>query len=147
MMNVLKRHGSRLATDNSAALWSSPAPADAAIDEDGTSASASAASTGGVGFPHSRRQFLYGAAAGAVSMGAVGAVIAPAGAVNRTDHRAGGAAAAGPNSSSEPIVAVLRNPGTGEFALLCGEREVVVYDKALAATFARAVADTSNNRI
>ncbi|WP_159441815.1 twin-arginine translocation signal domain-containing protein [Williamsia sterculiae] len=87
-----------------------------------------------------RRQFLYGTGIGALSAGAV-AVGASSSFRDDRDPvtRQAPTGTDGRLNGGEPIVAVLRDAGTGEFAVLAGEREVVVVDKRLAATFARAV--------
>jgi hypothetical protein len=76
----------------------------------------------------SRRGFLALAGAGAAGAAALAAA-GPA--------AASGAEVAGPAASREPLVAHVRDPRTGEIAVLVGEREVVVHDRALAARLAR----------
>lgn len=47
-------------------------------------------------------------------------------------------AATGP-AGSEPVVAYLKNPGSGEITVMSGNREVTVHDEKLAARIAQAI--------
>ena len=79
----------------------------------------------------SRRGFLFLAGTGAAVVGA--AAVAPA------------AGAAGQPEGSEafagegPLVAYVTDIRTGELSVMMGEREVVVHDRALCASLARAL--------
>lgn len=42
-------------------------------------------------------------------------------------------------AGSEPVVAYLRNPGTGEITVMSGHREVTLRDKKLASRLAQAI--------
>ncbi len=75
-----------------------------------------------------RRGFVRssaGAAAGITAIGALG--------VSQAD-----AAAKAPGPGSTPVVAYVRDLGSGEIALMSGDREVTVRDRKLAAQIARA---------
>ncbi len=78
----------------------------------------------------SRRTFLVGAGAGVVAGVAASTSASPAAAV---DHDLTGVGA----SSGGPIVAYVHDVGTGEIAVMSGDREVVFADRALAARLAR----------
>jgi nitrous oxide reductase len=80
---------------------------------------------------HSRRGFL--ALAGAGAAGAALATAGPAIAAGATDTTK----TAAPARSDGPLVAHVRDARTGEIAVMVGEREVVVHDRALAARLAR----------
>lgn len=64
-----------------------------------------------------------GAAAGLTVVGALTAARADA------DERPVG---------SEPVVAYVKNPASGEISVMVGEREVIVHDRKLAARISRA---------
>ncbi len=73
-----------------------------------------------------RRGFVRnsaGAAAGITAIGALGV---------------GQAEADAPAAGSHPVVAYVRNPRSGEIAVMSGDREVTVHDRQLAAQIARA---------
>jgi hypothetical protein len=77
----------------------------------------------------SRRGFLALAGAGAAGVAAA-AALGPG--------TAEAESTAVPKAATKPLVAYVRNARTGEVAVLEGEREVVVHDRALAARIARA---------
>ena len=73
-----------------------------------------------------RRGFVKNSAGAAAGMTLVGALVAQQ-------------ADAEPQAvGSEPVVAYVRDPRTGEIEVLAGDREVTVRDRKLAATIARA---------
>ena len=72
-----------------------------------------------------RRGFVKSSAAAAAGVTVVGALIA---------EQADAGAAAG----SGPIVAYIREPHTGEIAVMAGERQVKLHDRKIAARIARA---------
>ncbi len=74
---------------------------------------------------HTRRGFVKNSAGAAAGMTVIGALV--------TDQADAAAA-----TSSGPVVAYVSNPGSGEIALMSGEREVSVRDRKLAARIARA---------
>ena len=74
-----------------------------------------------------RRAFVRNSATTAAGMTAIGAL-----AVNAAD------ASATPPGAAEPIVAYVRDPGSGEVALMTADREVTIRDRKLAAQIARA---------
>ncbi len=78
----------------------------------------------------SRRGFLALAGAGAAGVAAAAAL--------GTAGDADAESTAVPKAATHPLVAFVRNARTGEVAVLEGEREVVVHDRALAARIARA---------
>ncbi len=73
----------------------------------------------------SRRSFVKTSAGTAAGMTALGALVASRA---EADARAG----------SDPVVAYLKDPSTGEISVMSGEREVTVRDPKLAAQIARA---------
>ena len=72
-----------------------------------------------------RRGFVKNSAAAAAGATVVGALIA---------DQADAEAAAG----SGPIVAYIREPGSGEISVMAGERQVKLVDRQIAARIARA---------
>jgi len=80
----------------------------------------------------SRRGFLIMAGAGAAAVGAV--AIAPA--AQASDEKGDD----GPVAPDGPIVAYISDLRRGDVSVMKGEREVVIHDRALCATLARALA-------
>jgi hypothetical protein len=75
-----------------------------------------------------RRRFVRdsaGAAAGLTALGALG--VARADARETAEH-----------PGTEPIVAHVKDPSSGEIAVLHGEHETIIHDRGLAARIARA---------
>ena len=72
-----------------------------------------------------RRGFVKSSAAAAAGVTVVGGLLA--------DHADADAAA-----GSEPIVAYIREPRTGEISVMAGERQVKLHDRKIAARIARA---------
>jgi hypothetical protein len=97
----------------------------------------------------SRRSFLKGGSAAVVAAGALSAIPglpAVLGVVETqgpADVGAADAAIADAEASStvlsEPLVAHIRDLGTGEIGLFSGTREIILHDPQLAARLARAV--------
>ena len=73
-----------------------------------------------------RRGFVKSSAVTAVGMTAIGAIDAEAASA---DRRAAG---------SEPVVAYISDPSTGEISIMKGEREVKLRDRKLARDISRA---------
>lgn len=73
-----------------------------------------------------RRGFVRSSAAAAAGITAVGAF----GVVDAEARQSG--------ASSAPVVAYVRDPGSGEIAIMSGDREVRIRDRKLAAQIARA---------
>ncbi len=86
----------------------------------------------------SRRSFLKGTSLG---VAVVGAALTPG------VFRAPTASAEAPSGpmSAGPVVAYVRDPASGEIAVLAGEREVVVHDAQLAARLARIAAGAAGS--
>jgi anaerobic selenocysteine-containing dehydrogenase len=74
-----------------------------------------------------RRGFVKSSAGAAAGMTAIGALVAT-----------GQAEAEQPAAGSDPVVAYVRDPSTGEISVMSGDREVTVRDPKLAARIARA---------
>jgi anaerobic selenocysteine-containing dehydrogenase len=74
-----------------------------------------------------RRGFVKSSAGAAAGMTAIGALVAT-----------GQAEAEQPAAGSDPVVAYVRDPSTGEISVMSGDREVTVRDSKLAARIARA---------
>jgi hypothetical protein len=74
-----------------------------------------------------RRGFVKSSAAAAAGVTVVGGLLA--------DHADADADAA---AGSEPIVAYIREPRTGEISVMAGERQVKLHDRKIAARIARA---------
>ena len=72
-----------------------------------------------------RRGFVKNSAAAAAGVTVVGALMA---------EQADAEAAAG----SGPVVAYIREPGTGEISVMAGDRQVKLHDRKIAARIARA---------
>jgi anaerobic selenocysteine-containing dehydrogenase len=72
-----------------------------------------------------RRGFVKNSAAAAAGMTVVGALVA-----EQADAKAA--------AVSDPVVAYIRNPRTGEISVMAGEREVKLRDRKIAARLARA---------
>jgi hypothetical protein len=72
-----------------------------------------------------RRGFVKSSAAAAAGVTVVGALLA-----EQVDAEAAG--------KSGPIVAYIRQPGTGEISVMAGERQVTLHDRKIAARIARA---------
>jgi hypothetical protein len=84
-----------------------------------------------------RRGFVTRSASTAVGMTAIGAMLADqaqAADKVRSGHRT---ESHGP-TGSEPVVAFVRDPRSGEVSLMSGEREVRLHDPKLAARISRA---------
>jgi hypothetical protein len=75
-----------------------------------------------------RLGFMKNTAGAAAGMTVIGSIVA-------TKADAKGALA-----GAEPVVAYVKDPSTGEIALMTGEREVIVHDRALAARLSHAAA-------
>ena len=73
-----------------------------------------------------RRELVKNSAMAAAGMTVIGAIAA--------DAAGADTGAAG----SEPVVAYVSNPSTGEISLMKGEREVTLHDRRLARDIARA---------
>jgi hypothetical protein len=73
-----------------------------------------------------RRGFVKNSATAAAGVTVIGAIAAEQ------------AAAHSDAAGSKPLVAYVRNPKSGEVAVMSGDREVTVRDRALAARIARA---------
>jgi hypothetical protein len=73
-----------------------------------------------------RRGFVKNSATAAAGVTVIGAIAAEA------------ADAHGHHAKSEPVVAYVKNPRSGEVSVMSGDREVTVRDRALAARIARA---------
>jgi hypothetical protein len=73
-----------------------------------------------------RRRFVRNSAGAAAGITAIGAM---------TASRADASASA---THTEPVVAYLKNPSTGEISIMHGDRETVIHDRALAGRIARA---------
>jgi hypothetical protein len=82
----------------------------------------------------SRRNFLALAGAGAAVVGA--AAVAPAAAAAAAPKKEANETEL-PAGADQPMVAYVKNPKTGELAVMAGEREVVVRDRELVARLAR----------
>jgi hypothetical protein len=74
-----------------------------------------------------RRGFVKNSAAATAGMTAIGALLAESANADADAH-----------PGSEPVVAYVRDPGSGEISIMAGEREVTVQDPRLAARIARA---------
>jgi hypothetical protein len=74
-----------------------------------------------------RRGFVKSSTGAAAGVTVVGALLA--------SHAGAKAGAVG----SDPVVAYVKDPGTGEIAVMSGDREVSIHDPKLAAQIARAV--------
>jgi hypothetical protein len=72
-----------------------------------------------------RRGFVKNSTAAAAGMTVVGALVA-----EQADAKAA--------AKSGPVVAYIRDPGTGEISVMAGEREVKLHDRKIAARIARA---------
>jgi hypothetical protein len=72
-----------------------------------------------------RRGFVKSSAAAAAGMTVVGALVA-----EQADAKAA--------ARSGPVVAYIRDAGTGEISVMAGEREVKLHDRKIAARLARA---------
>jgi hypothetical protein len=85
----------------------------------------------------SRRTFLRHASLGTAALGAT--VLAPTALSQAaSSHRAPARAAADDDTQHEgPLMAYVKNPRTGEIAVMVGEREVVHHDAQLAARLSR----------
>jgi hypothetical protein len=84
-----------------------------------------------------RRGFVTRSASTAVGMTAIGAMLtdqAQAAAKVKAGHETESHEPAG----SQPVVAFVRDPRSGEVSLMSGEREVRVHDRKLAAQISRA---------
>jgi hypothetical protein len=77
-----------------------------------------------------RRGFVKNSAATTAGMTAIGALLA--------EHAKADAEAHPGAPGSEPVVAYMRDPGSGNIAIMAGNREVMVHDPKLAARIARA---------
>ena len=73
-----------------------------------------------------RLGFVKSSAGAAASLTVVGALVASQ------------AQADGHNVGSEPVVAYVKDPRSGEISVMSGDREVIVHDQKLAAQIARA---------
>jgi nitrous oxide reductase len=73
-----------------------------------------------------RRRFVRTSAGAAAGITAIGAMTA-----SRADADAAAA-------HTEPVVAYLKDPSTGEISIMHGDRESVIHDRALAGRLARA---------
>ena len=78
-----------------------------------------------------RRGFVKSSAGTAAGIAAVGVLAVPASsdASTATDAHA---------TSSEPVIAYVKDPRKGEIAVMSGDREVVIRDRKLASQIARA---------
>ena len=88
-----------------------------------------------------RRRFLKGASIGAAAVGAIAAV-PRLGRTQDTAYRnteAQFAGARSTHSTSEPVMAYVRDRSKGEVVLFAGTREVVRHDPALAARLLQAL--------
>ena len=84
-----------------------------------------------------RRGFVTRSASTAVGMTAIGAMLADqAQAAGKV--KAGRETESHGHAGSEPVVAFVRDPRSGEVSLMSGEREVRVLDRKLAAQISRA---------
>jgi hypothetical protein len=72
-----------------------------------------------------RRAFVKNSAAAAAGMTVVGALVSEQAEAKAAAH-------------SGPVIAYVRNAGTGEISVMAGERRVKVHDRKLAASIARA---------
>jgi hypothetical protein len=72
-----------------------------------------------------RRGFVKNSAAAAAGMTVIGTLVSEEADAKVAKH-------------SGPVVAYVRNAGTGEISVMAGEREVKVHDRKLAARIARA---------
>ncbi len=72
-----------------------------------------------------RRAFVKNSAAAAAGMTVVGALVA-----EQADAKAA--------ATSDPVVAYMRDPRTGEISVMAGERQVRLQDRKIAARLARA---------
>jgi hypothetical protein len=77
-----------------------------------------------------RRAFVRNSAATTAGMTAIGALLA--------EHAQADAAAHPGRPGSEPVVAYMRDPASGNIAIMRGNREVMVHDPKLAARISRA---------
>ena len=73
-----------------------------------------------------RRGFVRNSAATTVGMTMVGALLSERAEADPAD------------AGSEPVVAYVRNPASGEISVMVGDREVNVHDPKLAARISRA---------
>ncbi len=73
-----------------------------------------------------RRGFVKNSAGAAAGMTAIGALVA------------GQAEARDVDPGSEPVVAYVSDPRSGEISVMSGDREVTVHDRKLAVSIARA---------
>jgi hypothetical protein len=80
----------------------------------------------------SRRGFLVLAGAGAAAVGAATLAPGASAAVNKPEE-------GGPVAADGPLVAYVSDISTGEVSVMMGEREVLVHDRALCASLARAL--------
>jgi hypothetical protein len=72
-----------------------------------------------------RRGFVKNSAAAAAGLTVVGALVA-----EQAEAKAA--------KDSGPVIAYVRDPGTGEISVMAGEREVKLHDHKIAARLARA---------
>jgi hypothetical protein len=73
-----------------------------------------------------RRGFVNKSAGAAAGLTAIGAIVA-----EQADADSG-------TAGSDPVVAYVSDPSSGEISVMAGDREVVVRDRKLAAQIARA---------
>ena len=87
----------------------------------------------------SRRGFLIVAGTGALAAGAAAMVPAAFAAGPREGFAPGPREEPSPGSPEGPLVAYVSDLRKGEVSVMMGEREVIVHDRALCASLARAL--------